>query len=89
MLFRGVAQVIEDNSRLHASDATHRVDLKNFRHVTGKVEDDRDVAALPGERCAASSAQQRGTEPTANGDCGHNIIGVAGHDYADGNLPII
>jgi hypothetical protein len=48
MLFSGVAQTIEDHSGLDPRDAADGVNLKDFRHVLREIDNDRDVAALPG-----------------------------------------
>jgi hypothetical protein len=58
-------------------------------HVAGKIEDDRDVAALSCEGCATSAAQERGVEFATERDGGNHVVVVAGKDYADGDLAIV
>jgi hypothetical protein len=81
--------MVEHNSGLNAGDAAGRIDFENPRHVLGKIEDDRDVAALPGKRCAAAAAEQRRPELTAQRDSGKNIVVIARQHDADRNLPVV
>jgi hypothetical protein len=77
VFFGGGAEMVEHDSGLYASDAAGGIDFENPRHVLGKIEDDSDVAALSGERCAAAAAEQRRGELAAERDRGPNIVGVA------------
>jgi hypothetical protein len=83
------AQAIENDSGLHASDAARGVDLQNTVHVFRKIEDDGGVAALPGERCAAATRQERSSVFAAQGNCGNHIFGIARDGNSDWNLTIV
>jgi hypothetical protein len=83
------AEMIEDHSGLHAGDAPGGIDFEDPRHVLGKIEDDGDVAALPGQRCAAAAAEQRSAELTAQRNRGENIVDIARKHYADRNLAVV
>jgi hypothetical protein len=89
MFFGGSAEVIENDAGLDAGDAAVRIDLEDARHVFREVEDDGDVATLSGEGSASAAAEYRGVEFAAEGECGEDVVGVAGHNYADGDLAIV
>lgn len=90
MKFLGcVAQPIENDSGLHAGDTCNWIDLENPVHVPGKIENNSDIAALPRQRCASPTAQERRTELATNRNRGKNIIRIAGQNYTDRNLAII
>jgi hypothetical protein len=89
MFFGGVAQLVENDSGLHASDAASGIDLEDRGHVLGKIEDDGDVAALAGERRSSATTEQRRAKVATDGNSGENILSVAGNDYANGNLAIV
>jgi len=89
VFFGGVAKSVEHDSGLHAGDAAGRVDFENLIHIAGKIEDNRDVAALSGKRGTAAAAEERGVEFTAERDCGDYVFNVAGKNYADGNLAVV
>src|SRR5690349_2549802 len=89
MFFGCVAQVIENDPRLHASDATCGIDLEDVGHVLREIEDDCDVAALPGKRGSSAAAKKWGAEFAAKRDCGENIVGVAREHYANRDLAIV
>jgi hypothetical protein len=58
-------------------------------HVPREIEDDGDVAALSGERCAAAAAKKRSVELAAQGDGGDHVVIVAGKNDADRDLAVI
>jgi hypothetical protein len=89
MFFGGGAQTVEHDSGLYAGDAADRIDFENPRHVFGKIEDDRDVAALSGQGCAGATAEQRRAELAAECDSGFNIVSVAREHDADRNLAVV
>ena len=89
MLFGGGAQMIEDDSGLHAGDAARGIDLENPRHVFGEIEDDGNVAALAGKRRAAAAAEQRRAELAAERNGGEYIVGVARENDTDGHLAVV
>jgi hypothetical protein len=89
VFFGSGAEGIEHDSRLHAGEPVGGIDFENPRHVLREIENDGDVAALAGERCAASAAEQRSAELAAERDRGQNIFGIARKHDADGNLAIV
>jgi hypothetical protein len=89
VFFSGVPEVIENDSGLDAGDAFCRVDLEDLSHVLGEVEDDRNIAALSGERGSATTAEQRSAELTADRNGGFDVVGIAWENYTDGNLAVV
>jgi hypothetical protein len=89
VLFGGGAKGVKHHSWLHAGDAAGGIDFENPRHVLREIEDDGDVAALAGERCAGATAEKRCAELAAERDRGENVIGIAREDDADGNLAVV
>jgi hypothetical protein len=89
VFFGSCAEMVQHNSGLYAGDAAGRVNFENPRHVFGKIEDDSDVAALPGERCATAAAEQRRAELTAERDRGQNIVVIAREYNADRDLTVV
>jgi hypothetical protein len=57
--------------------------------VSGEVEHDRDVAALAGEARAGTSGEHRHAVLAAASQRGHDVVGVAGEDHADGHLAVV
>jgi hypothetical protein len=89
VLFSGGAKMIEHDSGLYAGDAAGGIDFQDLRHVPRKIEYDSDVAALPGKRCAAATAEQGHAELAAECNRCQNIIGIARVHYADGDLAVV
>ena len=89
VLFGGGAESVKHHSGLYTGDAAGGIDFENPRHVFGEIEDDGDVAALAGERCATAAAEQRCAEFAAERHGGENVVGVAGKHDADGNLTVV
>jgi hypothetical protein len=56
MFFSGVAKTIEDHSGLDSGDTADGINLKDFCHVLGEIDNDRDVAALACQGRAAAAA---------------------------------
>jgi len=81
--------VIEDDSRLDTGNAACGIDLEDVGHVLREIQDDRDVAALSGERGSSTSAKKRGAEFATKTDCGENIVRVAREHYANRDLAIV
>jgi hypothetical protein len=65
VLFGGGAESVEHDSGLYAGDAAGGVDFDDPRHVLGKIQDDGDITALAGQRCATTAAEKWGSELTA------------------------
>ena len=55
VFFGGISQPVEHDTGLDAGEFPCRVQLHNRVHVFGEVHDHRYIAALPGERSAASA----------------------------------
>src|ERR1700683_4443870 len=89
MFFSGVAKGVEHDSGLHTGDAAGRVDFEDLIHIAGKIEDDRDVAALSCERGSAAAAEERSGEFAAERDRGDYVFDVAGKNYLDRNLAVV
>jgi hypothetical protein len=89
MFFGSVAEVVEDDSGLHAGEAAIWVDLEDVAHVLREIENHRDVAALSGQRRTASATEKRRAEFAANRDRGDNVVRIARQHYADRDLAVI
>jgi hypothetical protein len=89
MFFGGIAEVVENYSGLDAGYAALGIDFKDIAHVLREIENNGDVTALACERGASAAAEEWSAEFTAGGDCGEDIVGVAGKNYSDGDLSII
>src|SRR5579884_4448433 len=59
MFFGGVAEMVQNDSRLHSGRAALGVDLQNLSHVLREIEDDRNVAALSSQRRATTTTEER------------------------------
>jgi hypothetical protein len=84
-----VAETVEHDAGLHLDRALDGVDGRHAVHVFGEVEDDRGVAALPGERRSGPAGEEGGVELAAEVDGGDDVGFVAGDDEADGNLAVV
>jgi hypothetical protein len=89
VLFGGGAEIVKHYSGLYASDSALGIDFEDPRHVLREVEDDGDVAALPCERRASTTAEQWRSELTAEGDGRQNIVGIVREHDADGDVTVI
>ena len=58
MFFGGVAQVIENHSRLHPGRAPRGINFHDISHVAGEIEHQGYIATLAGKRGSATAAQQ-------------------------------
>jgi hypothetical protein len=89
MLLGFGAKMIEDHSRLNARNAARGVDFEDAGHVLRKIEDDSDVAALSGERGAATASKKWSAMFATQFDRGQNVFRVARSDYSYGNLAVV
>ena len=89
ILLGGVAEMVENDSGLHACDSARRIDLEDLRHVLREIENDGDIAALPGERSSSTAAEQWRAELAAESDCSENVVGVARKHNSDRDLTIV
>ncbi len=85
----GGPQVVQHRARLHHGQAALGVDLDDPMHVLGEVQHHRHVAALAGQAGAAAAGQDRHVVLAAEGDSGHDVVGVAREDDADWDLPVV
>src|SRR5207245_11657550 len=66
MLLGGISEIVEYDARLDARKLLLWVELGDAVHILREIHDHRNVATLPGERCAAAACQdQRPTLPRA------------------------
>ena len=65
------------------------IDFQDVAHVAGEIEHQGHVAALSGQRGSAAAAQERSAILARQRDGGDDVIGVAGKNYADGDLAIV
>src|SRR6267154_901197 len=89
MLLGFGSEVVEDHSGLHAGDAAGGINLQNARHVFGEIENDGGVAALSGERGAATAGEQRRAVFAAQRHSGQDIFGVARNYDSDWDLAVV
>ncbi len=82
-------KMVEDDARLHASETAHRIDFQNARHVFREIENDGGVTALPCERGASATSQERRAMFTAESDCGENVFGVTRSHDANRHLAVV
>ena len=87
--FGPAPQRVEDDAGLDAGEPTFRIDLQDPVHVFREVEDDGDVAALPGEARPGASWQHGHAELPARFDRGGHVLGVARDDQADRHLAVV
>ena len=86
---RALAQVVEDDARLHHRSTGRRIEGHDLVQVLGAVDDDGDVAALPGQAGAAAARQERRPKSPALFDGGDDVVDGARDDDADGNLAVV
>ena len=89
IFFGGVAEMIENDTGLDASDAAGGINLQDCCHVLGKIQHDGDVAALARQRCAAAPAKQGCAKFAADRNCGEHVICIVRKNNADRNLAIV
>jgi hypothetical protein len=85
----GVAQVVEDNSGLHAGDAPRRINFEDFVHVPGKIENHGHIAALPRERRSGAAAEKRSAKFAGQRNGSGNIVCVVGKNNSNGDLSVV
>ena len=89
MLFGLRAQNIQNHAGLDAREAALRIDFENAIHVLGEIEDDSNVAGLPGKAGASAARQNGGAELFAGSDGGDYVGIVTRDDQTDGHLAVI
>src|SRR6185312_271459 len=88
MLFRFVAKGVEDQARLHPGVFPLRVDFENLIQIFRKINDNRRVAALPGQTGPATPAQNGRIELAAQRNGSDYVFIRSRYDHADGHLPV-
>ncbi len=73
----------------HAGQPPLRVELDDLVDVLGEVDDDGDVAALPGERRAAAAPKERRAVLAADAHGLDHVLDVARDDDADRHLAVV
>ncbi len=86
---RGVAQVVEHDARLDARRPRDGIERDDAVQVFREVDDDRDVAALPGEARAAAAREHRRTSLAAGGQRLRHVVDRARNDDTDRHLAIV
>ena len=89
VLLRSAAQIIENNAWLDSRDPALGIKFQNLRHVLGEIEYDGDIAALPGKRSPAATAEDRCSMLAANRDRRDYVVRVFGKHHADRHLPVV
>ena len=89
VLLGRAAQVVEDDARLDAGGARHRVQLEDPGHVPAGVDDDRDVAGLAGEARPRAAGEGRRVELGAHAQRGHHVVVVEREDDPERHLAIV
>src|ERR1700719_319596 len=84
-----VAQRVEHHTRLNTSVSLRGIELENLIHVLVEIQDDSDVAGLPGQASARATREDGRAELFACGDCGNYVGGVARDNEADWDLTIV
>ena len=85
----GVAELVEDDPRADACPPLVVAELEQLVVELRVVEDDRDVACLPGEARAAAAREHGDIVGAADVDGRHHVIGVARHDDPDRDLAVV
>src|SRR5690625_27384 len=89
VLLGGAAEVIEDEAGLDAGGTGVGVEGDEVAEILRHIEDDGDVAALPGEARSAAASEYWGAVVAADPDRGDEVIGVVGDDDADRDLAVV
>ena len=89
MLLGGIAEIVEHYAWLDPGNAPLRIDFQDLIHVLGEIHDDGNVAALAGQRSAATAAKDRSAVLARQSDRRNDVIDVTRKNYSDGNLAII
>ncbi len=88
VFFSGVIQVIPDDTRLNARDLRLGIERKQSVQVFGKVDNDGDVAGLPGEAGTAAPSEDGHPAAAALFDSRNHIIDGSGNHHADWRLAV-
>ena len=89
MQLRGVAQTVENDAGLNASEPLVGVQRLKRIHEARKVKDHRHVDALAGEAGTSAAGKHGGTGGAAGGQPSLNVGGIARKNNADGKLAVV
>src|SRR5205823_2042894 len=87
--FGGVAQVVENQSGLHAGPAPVEIELDDVVHVAGKVDDDGHIRRLAGQAGVCAHRQHRRAVGTTYRHGCHDVVGVEREHGADRDLAVV
>src|SRR3954470_21239253 len=87
--FRGVADIIADDARLHPGQLAFRVQLEQVVHIFRKIENHRRIATLPGEAGSATASENWSAELAAKRNRRDYIIRIPWNDDPDWYLAVI
>src|SRR5205807_7587438 len=89
VLFRRIAQVVENTAGLDLGEPVGGVEPYDPVQVFRAIDQDCDIAALPRKTRAASSHHDRGAMPSAQIDSRGNVFNAPRYHDADRNLPVV
>ncbi len=89
MPFGGLAQPVENQTRLDARQLCIGIDRRQAAHVLRVVEDHGHVGTLAGQAGARAPRQDCGSCCAAGGESGLHICGIAGHNDAHRKLAVV
>ena len=83
------AQVIKNDTRLHARYLVSRVDCEDVVHIFREIEHDRNITALARQTRPATTRENGRAKAITGSDGRNHVLDVSGNDDSNGNLPII
>jgi hypothetical protein len=89
MGFRSIPKGVQNYAGLNARELLIGIDFENLIHVFCKIQDDGDVAALSRQACACSTGENRRPKFLTRCYRADDILVIAWHDQADGDLAVI
>jgi hypothetical protein len=84
----GIAELIADHAGLDSRCPGLCIDLHDPVQILRKVEDDGDIAGLPGEARPAAAAEDRDPAAVAGGHGGDDVVYIMRDDHADRDLAV-
>src|SRR5579872_5452993 len=89
VFFGGIAQIVEDHTRLYSCNPMRRIDFHDVGHVLTKIEHHGNVTTLSGERSSSAAAENGCAEFTGERDGRDDVINIARNNDSDRNLTIV
>jgi len=89
LLLGGIAQVVENQARLHACEPGAGIDVEQAVQVLGEVDHHCDVAALAGEARRTAAREHRRLVLAADAHRLDDVVDRARDDDADRQLPVV